>query len=220
MARLDISTNPTIGEIDFINRARTTEQYQFSFLHFDALYWYGEIVIPVAKQKSIVNDFEIRTAIGYKPAYLPLRVRLAVEHNPDNVEYILNPTNNSQWYDITHNSSEVRLSEFRNINNQDSYNLIVCNGTLELYSGNETDLEFTEALSQNQSGLLNTSAGTLYQYPTTGVGLIDFLHGNFENTGLAQKLQSEFQNDGMTIINASMNSETGELSLEIIENNG
>ncbi|MFR2062735.1 MAG: hypothetical protein ACLS37_13150 [Alistipes sp.] len=49
--------------------------------------------------------------------------------------------------------------------------------------------------------------GNLYQHPTTGVGLIDFLHGNFENNNLAARLQSEF-GDNMVIINAYMDSVT------------
>ena len=73
------------------------------------------------------------------------------------------------------------------------------------------------ALRQNEMFLLKAASGNLYQYPTTGVGLIDFLHGNFENSGLAAKLQSEFENDRMTINEAYMNSQTGELLLDVTE---
>ena len=52
------------------------------------------------------------------------------------------------------------------------------------------------------------------------MGLVDFLHGNFENTGLAARLQSEFENDRMTINDAFMNSETGELLLDVTEKDG
>ena len=73
---------------------------------------------------------------------------------------------------------------------------------------------------RNETFLLKASAGTLYQHPLTGVGLIDYLHGNFENTGLAAKLQSEFEADNMIIVNAYMDSATGELLLEVKEKNG
>ena len=62
--------------------------------------------------------------------------------------------------------------------------------------------------------LLKAFPGNLYQHPTTGVGLIDFLHGNFENNNLAARLQAEFKGDNMVIINAYMDSATGELLLE------
>ena len=42
-------------------------------------------------------------------------------------------------------------------------------------------------------------SGNLYQHPTTGVGLIDFLHSNMENNGLAAKLQAEFGADKVVI---------------------
>ncbi len=89
-----------------------------------------------------------------------------------------------------------------------------------MYSGEDTDFVFQPALRQNEVFLLKASAGNLYQHPTTGVGLIDFLHGNFENTGLAAKLQSEFENDKMIINNAYMDSATGEMLLDVIEKNG
>ena len=73
---------------------------------------------------------------------------------------------------------------------------------------------------RNKAFLLKAFAGNLYQHPTSGIGLIDYLHGNFENTGLAQKLQEEFDNDKVTVVNAYMDSVSGELSLELKEQNG
>ena len=55
---------------------------------------------------------------------------------------------------------------------------------------------------QNGTFLLKAVAGNLYQHPTTGVGLIDFLHSNMENNGLAAKLQAEFGADKVVIKNA------------------
>ena len=91
---------------------------------------------------------------------------------------------------------------------------------MELFSGHETDLIIKASMNQNESFLLKASAGSLYQHPTTGVGLLDYLHANFENTGLAQKLQSEFINDKMIIDNAYMDSTTGELHLNVREKDG
>ena len=102
--------------------------------------------------------------------------------------------------------------------NADSlFRLVRRGGTLELYSGTDTDVRIGAALRQNEVFLLKASPGSLYQHPTTGVGLIDFLHGNFETTGLAARLQREFENDRMIINNAYMDSETGELLLDVTE---
>ncbi len=105
------------------------------------------------------------------------------------------------------------------LNDKGYYNLQFRNGYLSIYSSNETDFEIKASLKQNEVFLLKAFAGNLYQHPSTGVGLIDFLHGNFENSGLAQKLQQEFDNDKMIIDNAYMDSATGELYMEITEKN-
>ena len=86
-----------------------------------------------------------------------------------------------------------------------------------MFAGAETDLEIGAAKYQNEVFLLKALPGSLYQYPTTGVGLIDFLHGNFENNGLAAKLQAEFESDNVIIVNAYMDSTSGELLLETKE---
>jgi len=106
------------------------------------------------------------------------------------------------------------------LNGNGNFNLLMRRGYLAVYSGEETDFVFRPALKQNEMFLLKAFASNLYQHPTTGVGLVDFLHANFENTGLAAKLQSEFENDKMTINNAYMDSETGELLLDVTEKNG
>ena len=49
------------------------------------------------------------------------------------------------------------------------------------------------------------------------MGLIDYLHSNLENNGLAAKLQAEFSADRVIIKNAYMDSSTGELLLETVE---
>lgn len=136
-------------------------------------------------------------------------------------EYVVNPTTNRHWYEVVlPDGGEIRLAEFRRLNSENYYNLVLSGGVLTLYSGHETDLLVKASLAQNETFLLKASAGNLYQHPLTGVGLIDYLHGNFENTGLAAKLQSEFEADNMIIINAYMDSATGELLLEVKEKNG
>ena len=117
----------------------------------------------------------------------------------------------------TEGRADITLSMFFGINENGIYNLPLRDGYLALYSGGETDFEIAAAKAQNEAFLLKAAAGNLYQYPTTGVGLIDFLHSNLENNGLAAKLQAEFTSDRMIVKNAYMDSETGELLLETEE---
>lgn len=226
MARQDIQIDTNYGEIETTDNIIGKMNYDFVLL--DSVpgadndnYCYGEVLIPLNYEKRVKEGFEAHITIPYKPIFKQLRVRFRVDLQNDLSQYIRNVSDNGVWYDVMlPNSEAIRLAEFRAVNEQHYFNLRLEDGRLSLYSGKETDLLIKASLSQNQNFLLRATAGTLYQHPLTGVGLIDFLHGNFENSGLAAKLQSEFEADNMIVVNAYMNSETGELLLEVKEKNG
>ena len=226
MARQDIEIDTEYGELQTADNIVGKQIYDFKlFEHINGEdnenYCYSEITIPMNQGQRVKDGLEAHIHIAYHPICKRLKVRFRVEMNSEQFEYILNPTNNSMWYDVELiDGSEIHLAEFRYINEDNYYKLRLEKGALHIYSGKETDLRITPALSQNQSFLLKSSAGTLYQHPLTGVGLIDFLHGNFENSGLATRLQREFESDNMVVINAYMDSESGELLLEVREKNG
>ena len=216
MARQDIEIDTEYGELETTDNIVGKEVFDFTILNQDGNFCYGEFAIPTSGRLRVKSGLEIHSFIPYKPIAKPLRVRFCVDS--DLQEYILNPTNNSQWYDVLlPDGSEINLSEFRTVNEDNYFNLLLQSDKVFLYSGKESDLMITPSLSQNQSCLLKTSTGGSYQHPLTGVGLIDYLHGNFENTGLAQKLQKEFEADNMIVVNAYMDSESGELLLEVKE---
>lgn len=226
MPRQDIQIDTDYGELETTDNIIGRMIYDFVLLDSgpgldNDNYCYGEIIIPLNYEQRVKDGFEAHVTIPYMPIYKRLKIRFRVNVNSDIPEYIRNVKNNELWYDVQlPNGDEVHLAEFRGYNEQNYFNLRLESGKLSLYSGKETDLLIKASLSQNQNFLLKASAGTLYQHPLTGVGLIDFLHGNFENSGLAAKLQKEFEADNMIVINAYMNSETGELLLEVREKNG
>lgn len=216
MARQDIEIDSEYGELETTDNIVGKEQFEFTLLAKDSNFCYGEFLIPQDRILRVKSGFEVHSLIPYKPIALPMRVRFRVDAEQE--EFILNPMNNSQWYDVVlPDGTVIMLSEYRAVNEANYFNLILERDKLYLYSGNESDLMITPSLSQNQACLLKTSAGGSYQHPLTGVGLIEFLHGNFQNTGLAQKLQKEFEADNMIIVNAYMDSESGELLLEVKE---
>lgn len=162
----------------------------------------------------------------YIAEYKELMVRFRIDYGNGHIEYVLNKRNNQIWFpvyrgDTANKKDSIKLSEYRLLNENGNFNFILKEGSyLSVFSGHETDLIIRESLEQNKAFLLKAFAGNLYQHPTSGIGLIDYLHGNFENTGLAQKLQEEFDNDKVTVVNAYMDSVSGELSLELKEQNG
>lgn len=227
MSRQDISIDAVYGECNLTDNLTNKAIHNFTLLaNIEGLdndnFCYGEVSLPEYFREHFREQKGIYVSIGYYPVYKELVLRLKLENENNSPEFIINRGTNKYWFPVVHGgeTSNIRLSELRAINETGVFYLTPKNNQLYLYSGNETDLIIKAALRQNEIFLLKAFAGNLYQYPTTGVGLIDFLHGNFENTGLADKLQMEFENDKMIINNAYMDSQTGELLLEVSEKNG
>lgn len=230
MARQDINVDATNGELNTTNNLTNKAIYNFHLLdkvdgENNDDYCYAEIIVPPNFEQRYKDENGIHVKIPYVSEYKELKVCIRLESDSDYPEYMINKTDNKIWYPVfiemdNGNNRGIKLSEYRTINEECNFNLILRAGYLSLFSGHETDLIIKASMNQNEVFLLKSFASCLYQHPTTGVGLINFLHGNFENTGLAQKLQSEFNADNMIINDAYMNSFTGELYLDIIEKNG
>lgn len=177
---------------------------------------YGEIL--VSGNFRLNGDSGVHVHIPYIPEYKELKVRFFSDKGNGENSYLTNQSDNSVWFPVlTPDMGAVYLSAFRIINERNNFRLMPHEGVLLLYSADETDFIIKPSLEQTKVFLLKASAGNLYQHPTTGVGLIRYLHGNFENSNLPAKLQSEFQADGMVIKNAYMDSYTGELLLDVEE---
>jgi len=226
MARQDIDMNPVYGELNLTDNLTSKVMYDFTLIGDVAgrdndRYVYGEIVLPGDFEKKVNRKREIRFRMPYTPLYRELMVRFRLDVLNGRPEYLLNAVDGQPWFRVCVERdgliSAVRVCEFFGVNERGVYNLIFGDGYLLLFSGEDTDLVIRASKYQNEVFLLKAFAGNLYQHPTTGVGLIDFLHGNYENADLAAKLQQEFTGDKMTIVSASMNSYTGELYLEVRE---
>lgn len=186
---------------------------------------FAEIDLPPVLASRCKVGMEIHVRIPYISDTRWVYVRLRIDGGNGMPEYWLNPTDNTMWFSVLSQNDmwglmPAQMADFRRINSAGVFKLVIENGILMLYSGEETDLMIRPALGQNEMFLLKAYAGNLYQFPTTGVGLVEYLHGNFKNSGLAAKLQSEFTQDSMIIHNAYMDSATGELYLDVTEKNG
>lgn len=226
--RQDIAIDITHGELITSDNLQGKAIYPFTLLAESAgpdneHYAYGEILVPQDFERTYTHAQGLRTRIPYTPLYKELRLRLRCDGDHDDL-FIRNRVDGGHWFTVALASYEgplpVLLCAYRKVSARGCYNLLLQDGYLALYSGDETDVLLREALAQNERLLLKASAGNLYQHPTTGVGLIDFLHGNFENSGLAARLQQQFTDDGMVIHNAYMDSQNGELLLEVSERDG
>lgn len=208
--------NADLGEISLTENIAGKSIYTFEIISEDDLYCYCEVVISENHKKDIIYCY-----IPYQAKYKPLKIRFKYELLSGAIEFVLNPINNREWFNIFGDKKAIIcLSEYRLLSENNFFALVFCYDYITIYGGNDNDMGIKPSLSQNETFLLKAFAGNLYQHPTTGTGLINFLHCNFENSELATKLKKEFESDGMIINNAYMNSETGELLLEVVEKNG
>ena len=182
---------------------------------------YGEVSVPAGFTGLDGDGRGIHVRIPYTPDMRRLAVRFVIEHDLGGTEYLKNPATGRHWFPVMAEaeggSADIALAAFPTLNTDGIYRLQPREGFLAVYSGEDTDFGIGVAKAQNETFLLKASAGNLYQHPTTGVGLIDYLHSSLENNGLAAKLQSEFSADRVIIKNAYMDSATGELLLETVE---
>ena len=223
MARQDIDMDASCGEVKLADNLTDKRVYPFAYLGevqgMDTeRYSYGEIRVPGNFGRRYSDREGIHVHIPYIPQYRELKIRFVLEKGDGNESYLRNSSDNSIWFTVLSPGQEaVYLPAFRLVNEANNFNLILHEGKLLLYSANETDFMIRPSLEQTKVFLLKAAAGNLYQYPTTGVGLVRYLHGNFENSNLPGKLRQEFEADGMTIRNAFMECETGELLLDVEE---
>lgn len=227
MSRQDIYVNAQYGEME--TTGQQTNKLLFGFNYLGEIpgmdnenCCYGEVSVPEGFEKKYKEGEGIYTQIPYLPVYKRLLVRFSMTGNNGSLEYLVNRANNRIWFSICRESEvddekHIRLSGFRLLCEDGFFYLVFQGERLFIYSGYQTDFIIKAALKQNEVFLLKTFAGNLYQHPTTGVGLVDFLHGNLENTGLAVKLQKEFENDNMIIEDAYMDSDSGELMMNVKE---
>lgn len=221
---MDIQMNASLGEVA-TSSGLSGKVFRDVLLleEQDSTNVFGQILIPADFTVRRRDDAAgIHVLIPYTPLYKELSVRLLLDNGTGHPEYLVNPEDNTYWFPVLREDADgtrcpVRLSQYDTVNEEGLFFLVLRGGYLALFSGHETDLEIGAAKYQNEVFLLKAFPGNLYQWPTTGVGLIDFLHGNFENNNLATRLQSEFDGDNMIIINAYMDSKTGELLLETKE---
>jgi hypothetical protein len=207
------------GEVEMSGRVAGKTFHNFRLLDSvedadNADFRHGEITVPADFLSSYSDAKGIHIRIPYTPDNRLLTVRIAMESGSGGVEYVRCAATSKCWFPVMQEYGDgtrqaVTLPSLYALNEDGLYNLLIREDCLVVYSGEETDFGIGASKMQNGTFLLKAVAGNLYQHPTTGVGLIDFLHSNMENNGLAAKLQAEFGADKVVIKNAYIDSATG-----------
>ncbi len=181
-------------------------------------YIYGEVTVPSNLSEQNIKKNGVNVAIPYTPKYKEFMVRVKRLYDNGSYEFIQNPSDGSGWFlvKVAQYGGETKnaiASQLLAISESDFY-LQFDGGIVRLYSASESDLHIVKADRQNSNMLLACNPTNNYRYPLTGVGLIRWTNGNMDYTHLAERIESEFSDDGMTVNSASFDYDTKQLSID------
>ena len=124
---------------------------------------------------------------------------------------------NTGYWDYGTNASSMTLPD------EDYFlikaHLVDDDDSIVITDGYERDLDIVRAIDQNEFFLLIASPGSIAHNPITGVGLVSYLNSDIMSSGLAEKINEEFDLDGMIVKSATLDEETGEIEMMSIEKN-
>lgn len=182
-------------------------------------YIYGEITVPAYVPENTLRQNGMYVTVPYTPKYKEIMVRIKRMIGATSFTYLQNPVDGSDWF-----VAKVGMygTELQNayasqliLVSESSLHVRVDDGFVVLYDAEELDFNIVKANRQNGNMLLKCVPTNNYRYPVTGVGLIRWTNSNIEYTRLSEILQREFQDDGVTVMDASYDFDTRDLYLDL-----
>lgn len=216
--RRDIHVNTQLGDIVLQDR-NILGTYPFEWIGEEDLVLKGQLTLPGNYDINTLYSKGVRVSIPYTPIYKPMQIRIVRDYGDGVTRTVINPVNRSEWFDIRtklygKSDLQIRAPQLLMISMGD-YLIQIDNNTAYIWSNIDSDLCNINANYQNRNLLLQCVPSNNYRYPTSGVGLVRFLHSNLSQAKLADKLDSEFKADKVTVKNASFNSFTGNLEMDL-----
>lgn len=212
--RRDIHINTEINDLEFAN-ADTREPMTFRWTIEQDLNVIGEIVLSRNYNINLLYSEGVIVAIPYLPIYKTVKFRVLQTTNDNRYEPVVNLRNNTEYFDLVSSDGKSLYASQLPAISLDLFCVAITDYRMVAYSGKQTDFEIINADLQNRDMLLQCVESNNYRYPTSGVGLIRYLHSNIANSDLASKLYSEFEADGVKIRNAAFDAEKGKLELDL-----
>lgn len=183
-------------------------------------YIYGEVIVPSNLSEQSIKKNGVYTSIPYTPKYKEFMIRVKRLYDNGSYEFIQNPSDGTEWFLVKvaqYGGIVVNAiaSQLLTISESDFY-FQFDGGVAKLYSALESDLHIVKADRQNSNMLLACVPSNNYRYPLTGVGLVRWTNGNMDYTHLAERIESEFSDDGISVNSASFDYDTKQLSIDAI----
>ena len=182
-------------------------------------YIYGEITVPAYIPENTLRQNGMYVTIPYTPKYKEFMVRIKRMIGVTSFVYLQNPVDGSDWFTakvgMYGKAPQNALASQLMLISEGSLHVMVDGGNVMLYNSDELDFNIIKANRQNGNMLLKCVPTNNYRYPVTGVGLIRWTNSNIEYTNLSEVLQREFQDDGVTVKDASYDLESKDLYLDL-----
>lgn len=213
--RTDIAINYDTGDLIL---KKNIPQFTVDFTWLDEkeddYYVYGECTFRYGMTKEhLINGIGIN--IQLKNLYKKVKLLFQVIDNSNNTYYLLNPSTKKNLFDIIDkNDKPIYASQLPAISDSFSYRVTMKDNAIYISDMYNYDLNIVESMKQNKMFLLKCNTTNLYAYPTTGVGLLQYLNGNIGSSDLGEKIKDEFNRDGIYVEDASINTDTGEVSIK------
>lgn len=219
--RRDIEVKALTCDMTLVNGRRFIT-YQFEWVTNPTgqqRYIYGEITVPAYVPENTLRQNGMYFTIPYTPKYKEIMVRVKRMVSQTSFVYLQNPTDGSDWFlaktGIYGGALQNAYASQLMLISEGSLYMTVDGGNAILYGAEELDCNIVRANRQNGQMLLKCVPTNNYRYPVTGVGLIRWTHSNIEYTKLSEILQREFQDDGVTVMNASYDFDSRDLYLDL-----
>lgn len=213
--RTDIAINYDTGDLILKkNIPQFTADFTWLDEKEDDYYVYGECTFRYGMtEEHLVNGVGIYIPQNNK--FKKIKLSFKVIDNSNNTYYLLNSSNKKDMFEaLDRDDKPIYASYLPLISEGFSYRATMKDNTIYISDMYSYDLSITESMEQNKMFLLKCNTANLYSFPTTGVGLINYMNGNISSSDLGEKIKEEYNRDGMYVENASINSETGEVSIK------
>ena len=218
--RRDIEVNTSINDMA-LKDCNKLSTYRFRWVSEQDLFLLGEIVIPSNFDVNKLQTEGVKVEIPYTPIYKPFKIRILRSYDENTSVAVINPVNGSEWFEVhTHLWNQQKKQLYASqlvVVNPNAYIIQMDkkDGICFLWSANNSDVANVAANIQNRNLMLQCVPSNNYRYPTSGVGLVRFLHANLSQTTLANVLQDEFKADKVTVKSAAFDSYTGDIELDL-----
>jgi hypothetical protein len=216
--RRDIKIDTSIHDIVF-HDTNSLNTYDFSWVKEYDTYILGQITVPSSFSFNTLQTTGVKVSIPYTPIYKPIKIRFVKQYGDIESVEMFNPVSRDYMFELraklhgVHDTT-LRASQLYMVSQED-YVVSLSNYVAYIWSATSTDMINIAANIQNRNLMLQCIPSNNYRYPTSGVGLVKYLHSPISQTDLANRLKSEFSNDKVTVNSAAFDSDSGDLEMDL-----